>query len=128
MKAFDNLAGLEKTVTDLHCALELETAKIKVLRLPIVPTGEVKTDVLGELIPWGFTRAWRYWVARGPGIPPDIAEELHAEYGRCVRVDGHCGCPSPKEWFKGFAVGMYHVDTQEGLNALADVIRKIHDD
>jgi adenosyl cobinamide kinase/adenosyl cobinamide phosphate guanylyltransferase len=41
-------------------------------------------------------------------------------------VDGHCGCPSPREWHHGFAVGLYHVDTQEALNALADTIRRVH--
>jgi hypothetical protein len=42
-----------------------------------------------------------------------------------VRVEGHGGCPSPLEYCKGFAVGLYHVDTQKGLNALAQVIKNI---
>ena len=33
--------------------------------------------------------------------------------------------PSPLEWFKGLAVGSYHVDSPEGLKALADTIKKI---
>ena len=120
-----NLAGREKKVSDIVCFDELTTAEIEVVRLPFSLKGEVETDVIGSLGPWKFERAWRYWVAEGPGIPPEIAEELHSEYGQHVRVDGHCGCPSPTEWFKGFAVGSYHVDTQEGLKALADVIKKV---
>jgi hypothetical protein len=80
---------------------------------------------MGALSLWHFTRAWYYWSAEGPGIPCDIAEKLHATHGKQVRVAGHCGCPSPSEWFKGFAVGSYHIDTPEGLKALADVIRSI---
>jgi hypothetical protein len=72
-----------------------------------------------------MSQSWRYWVAEGPGIPPDDAERLHARFGRVVRVDGHCGAPSPREWFGGFAVGLYHVDTQEGLGALAVTIREV---
>lgn len=86
---------------------------------------EMRTCVVGSLHGWGFRRAWRYWVAQGPGIEVAAAEELHAKFGQEVRVDGHCGCPSPREWFKGLACGNYHVDTQRGLNALAATIRKL---
>lgn len=88
-------------------------------------SGEVKTSVRGTLHNWVFERAWYYWVAKGPGIDVDTAEKLHATHGQTVRVAGHCGCPSPREWFKGFAVGSYHVDDSEGLKALADVIKSI---
>lgn len=125
MTIFTNLAGVDEEKADEQCAAELGAAGIEVVRLPFESKGEVKTNVLGDLSPWGFRRAWYYWVAEGPGIPPDIAEELHAEHGKAVRVDGHCMCPSPTEWFKGFGVSMYHVDTQDGLNALAEVIRRI---
>lgn len=128
MKQLDNLAGVG--AADKACANELRLAGIKVEYLPEVlrGEGEVKTIVVGEIGKWSFERAWCYWIAKGPGIPPDIAAGLHARYGTEVRVDGHCGCPSPKEWFKGFAVGHYHVDTQDGLNALAEVIRGILDE
>lgn len=88
--------------------------------------GEVPTAYLGELCRWGFARSWHYWVATGPGIPTDKVEEFHSLWGRQCRVDGHCGCPSPLEWFEGFAVGHYHIDTQEGLNAFAALLRSIH--
>jgi hypothetical protein len=120
----NNYAGMSDK--DDEIATELEAAGIEVHKHEILrDRGEVKTSVMGSLHRWCFRRAWYYWVADGPGIPPVYADELHEKHGKDVRVDGHCGCPSPKEWFNGFAVGMYHVDTQEGLNALADTIRRV---
>lgn len=107
---------------------ELEAAGIKPYISSIFGrNSEVPSNAMGELSMWGFTRAWYYWVAKGPGIPVEIAEKLHATHGTQVRVAGHCGCPSPREWYKGFGVGSYHVDTPEGLKALADVIKSITD-
>lgn len=88
-------------------------------------SGEVKTSVMGNLHGWSFKRAWYYWMAEGPGIDVDTAEALHATHGRSVRVAGHCGCPSPSEWFKGLGCGNYHVDSPEGLKALADAIKSL---
>jgi hypothetical protein len=88
-------------------------------------SGEVKTSVRGYLHGWTFERAWYYWMCSGPGIDVETAEVLHAAHGRVVRVAGHCGCPSPREWFKGLACGSYHVDTPEGLKALAATIRAL---
>ena len=88
-------------------------------------SGEVKTSVSGILHGWQFKRAWYYWACEGPGIEVSAADMLHAGFGKEVRVAGNCGCPSPREWFKGLAVGHYHVDTQEGLKALADTIKSL---
>jgi hypothetical protein len=128
MSGFPNLAG--NTEADAQCAGELALAKIEVYPLPESTREshpEMRTIIMGSLGNWSFKRAWRYWIATGAGIPPDIATELHEAHGKEVRVEGHCGCPSPLEWHKGFAVGMYHVDTQEGLNALSRVIRQIQE-
>ncbi|KKM67025.1 hypothetical protein LCGC14_1475410 [marine sediment metagenome] len=120
----NNYAGMSDK--DKEIADELKIAGITVYKHEFLrDRGEVKTSVQGSLHQWSFTREWYYWVANGPGIPPKYAGPLHEAHGQEVRVDGHCGCPSPKEWFKGFAVGSYHVDTQLGLCALADTIRKI---
>ena len=89
---------------------------------------EVDTSIAGELHQWSFRRAWSYWVAEGPGLPPTYATPLHEAHGNDVRVDGHCGSPSPLEWHKGFAVGMYHVDTPTGLKALADALKQCVED
>lgn len=122
---FPNLAG--KPDIDDICAFELEQAGITVLRIECLRNDhpEVHTAVRGELPYWGFHRNWYYWVARGAAIPPDYAERLHARHGKVCRVNGHCGCPSPFEDAKGFGIGLYHVDTQEGLCALADTIRSV---
>jgi hypothetical protein len=121
-----NYAG--KDDKDEEIAEELRLAGISLVKLPefMRDKNEVKTVIMGELYKWGFRRAWYYWVADGPGLPLEEAMELHEKWGNVVRVDGHCCCPSPLEWNEGFATGLYHVDSQEGLNALADMIRRIH--
>jgi hypothetical protein len=109
-------------------AKELEEAGIHVEKLPEFTREkhpEMRTVVMGSLHGWSFRRAWTYWIADGPGIPPSYANTLHDEHGKEVRVAGHCGCPSPLDWYKGFAVPLYHVDSQAGLNALADTIKKV---
>lgn len=116
----------ELRAVDERVVLELEAAGIEAKGFEVFRgRGEVPTKFIGQLCGWGFTRAWRYWVADGPGVPPARAEEFHRTWGREVRVDGHCGCPSPLEWFHGFAVGTYHVDTLEGLVAFAALLRSI---
>lgn len=129
MKGFPNLATRLEGQYEALIAMELQQAGIEVVQLPSVCRyGECKTLLIGTIEPWHFKRAWRYWVAEGPGIPPDVAERLHKDFGNVVRVDGHCACPSPLEWHKGFAVGMYHVDTPTGLKALADIIKEVRVD
>jgi hypothetical protein len=121
-----NYAGCNDKDNEL--SLELTEAGIKVEKLPEIcrqSSGEVKTIIIGSLHGWTFTRSWRYWVASGPGIPPVYATPFHKEYGKVVRVAGHCGCPSPIEWYKGMAVPDYHIDTQVGLNAFARMLEKI---
>ena len=109
------------------CEAELKAAGINAAKLPFTVKGEVPARVMGDLSMWGFERAWYYWRASGPGLPVEVAERLHATHGTVVRVAGHCGCPSPREWYKGFGVGDYHVDTPEGLKALADALRSVYD-
>lgn len=118
---FPNLAG--HIDPDPILREELTAAGITHFTLPFRDKGEVGARVRGHLDPsgWSFKRAWRYWIAAGPGIPPEDAERLHERFGRAVRVQGHCNCLGPG-YCKGFAVGMYHVDTPRGLEALADLI------
>lgn len=105
---------------------ELTAAGISLCSIKLPVKGEVPTDQLGFKRHWKFERAWYYYRASGPGIPPQIAEEFHKTWGRQVRVQGHCGCPSPLEYCCGFAVDNYHIDTQEGLKAFADLLESIH--
>ena len=123
-KVFPNMAGVE--TCDEVLEKELLEAGIDIHKLPIIlSNSEVPSKLIGGIEKWSFRRAWYYWVAEGPGISLEDATDLFNTHGKEVRTDGHCGCPSPKEWNKNFAPGMYHVDTQEGLNALAAMIRKI---
>ncbi len=134
-KLFPNMAGVgeeDPELADMTLAAELRRARIEVHRLPeslrLRWGGEPQSIVVGQLCGWSFRRAWYYWIAQGPAIPFAEAMELHKTHGQTVRVAGHCGCPSPLEWARGVQVpiGLYHVDNQDGLNALADTIRKIY--
>lgn len=87
---------------------------------------EVPAAFFGKLCLWDFRRAWYYWKAYGPGIPADKAQAFWEHWGTQVRTDGHCGYPSPLELFKGFAVSRYHIDTQEGLTAFAELLKSIY--
>jgi hypothetical protein len=51
--------------------------------------------------------------------------KLYAMHGEVVRVEGGCSAPTPLEYNKGFGVGCYHVDTAEGLKALADTLSEV---
>lgn len=136
MKCFPNKAG-NHSDTDGILIEELHAAGIQTVQeengKPLdwladmfrSSSGEVKTSVQGALHGWIFKRAWYYWVCTGPGIELAAAMALHEKFGDQVRVAGHCGCPSPLEWYKGLACGDYHVDTPEGLKALADTIKEI---
>jgi hypothetical protein len=120
-----NFAGVEGC--DNAIIAELKFADIDHTKFSAPFSGEVPTRVMGEIhgSGWGFMRAWTYWVCEGPGIPLEDATALHVLHGQVVRVAGHCGCPSPLEWYKGFGCGLYHVDTLEGLKALSYAIKKI---
>jgi hypothetical protein len=122
-----NAAGDYKC--DEYIRKELEEAKIPYVELEVFRHGkEVPSALIGDLHGWVFRRAWRYWVARSERtvLLFQYAEPLHEKYGNEVRVDGHCCCPSPKEWLNQpwhIGVNCYHVDTQDGLNALVKAIK-----
>jgi hypothetical protein len=56
-------------------------------------------DNIGMLGPFSFRHQNYYWVAEGK-VPIAVALELYEHpVGRtCIRVGGHCGCPSPNEY------------------------------
>jgi hypothetical protein len=123
-----NLAGAPAAIADAQCEQELTNAGIPIEKLPESlrkSRGEVQTIIIGSLHGWAFTRAWYYWIAKGPGIELVAATKLHEAHGKEVRVAGHGLAPSPLEWYKGLAVPDYHVDTHEGLKALADTIKEL---
>ena len=114
---------------DEYLRQELKEAGIEIIELGFPVRQEVPTSIIGILNGWTFKRAWYYWVARagdGTILPFEIADRLHEQHGQEVRVSGHCCCPAPREWYSKpwyFGVPLYHVDSQEGLNALAEAIR-----
>ena len=126
-----NLAG--ETKADLDILTELTNAGIEVVECGR-SRREVPYTLTGRLADWKFSRAWFYWMANAEnGLPLNVAKELHKReysvkgdrepetFGQVIRVDGDCGCPAPTG-----SVMSYHVDSQEGLNALAGAIGTFH--
>jgi hypothetical protein len=122
-RRFENVVGHPNP--DDILVSELEMAGINAQKHEFMRKlpGEVKTAVRGSLFGWCFTRVWCYWICEGPGINVDTAERLHKSHGEVVRVDGHCGSPNPRDQHHGLACGKYHVDSPDGLKALADAIK-----
>lgn len=87
---------------------------------------EVPAKLVGITHRWTFERAWRYYIAKGPGIPPEFAIPFDKEWGTQVRVDGDCACRGAEFWGEGFGIDMYHIDTPEGLKAFVELLAKIH--
>ena len=122
-----NMAGV------LECNVqlidELQKAGIPVREYENREKREVPSFVYGELCGWTFKRAWYYWVAYGNPIPVDVARNMNVEWREDIRVDGYAG-GTDVDWRKSNDVGVscYHIDTQEGLNHLASVIRSVFEE
>ena len=132
-----NLAGNKES--DKFIQIELEKAKIPFEKIE-TPKGECQYTIIGKLKGWIFTRAWYYWIAETDeenALPLPIALEMHnkkypdemfdheqtmGKYGNSIRVGGHCGCPSPKDYD---VTDCYHIDSQEGLNEFARVLNAL---
>jgi hypothetical protein len=99
---------------------KLENVRREGGRFPEVPTG-----IMGFLNYWKFKRAWYYYVAEGAGIPPEFAVPFDKQWGKEVRADGDCGCRGVEFWGEGFAISLYHINTLEGLQAFADMLKTI---
>ena len=124
---FPNLAGSSWEEADKRGLSELQQAGIDAEGpFDFLRVGEVPFGYAGFSYMWSFRRAWYYWVAEGAGIPAEVAEEFHKGWGTQVRVNGDCTCPSPLQSNEGFAIGLYHIDTQEGLNAFVELLKSIH--
>ena len=102
-----NLAGNK----DANKFIEEELYLAGIPLLPEKSEGEVPYTIIGKLGKWTFKRAWYYYTAsclEGLGLPYHMAVELHERkypvsnetyniLGQSIRVDGHCGCPHPKD-------------------------------
>lgn len=119
------LNSADSRVNDAEIEVELEGAGINRVKDSEVYSshGRVSTHVSGELGGWKFSRDQRYWVAKGPAIPRKDAVSLYESHGGDVRVDGVGPAGrATKPWGD---VSEYHVDSQEGLNALASTIKRV---
>lgn len=123
----NNVAG-NKSDTDDKLRSELTLAGLTPTDKcgSLIYSGEVKATIYCQQYGWLFKRAWRYWVAEGNGIPVGPAMKLWEEWGDVVRTEGHCGCPSPLWYNNGLATGMYHIDSIDGLKALADTLKSLY--
>lgn len=119
-----NLAGNNEC--DTYIENELLLAGIKTYKKPFKNTGEVPYTIYGELYGWCFKRSWRYWIAfnDNKNLLFEFADPLHEKFGQDVRVAGYFGYPAPKELYNDTGVNLYHIDTQSGLNALVEAIKK----
>ncbi len=119
----ENLAGR----ADCNEVILRELAEANIPPMPVDNRRREVAAVVGGQLPGAlFERAWYYWVAQIPsGLPLDCARKIHEAHGRYVRVGGDCTAPSPDEWVaRGYNdIDIYHVDTMEGLKALAEAIR-----
>lgn len=115
-----NLAGIDPEITTKECAAELAAANIPAVSMPqyTAKFSEVKSEFVGRLNGWFFVRAWYYWIARTKSNPisADVANRIHFD----CRVNGDCGRrPAESD------VEIFHVDTLDGLIALAKAINKL---
>ena len=163
MGAFKNRASAEyRSATNEAVYSELLAAGIPILTLPAYQTTEVKTNHVGILNGFVFTRAWRYWICSGD-MPLANAKEIYTTISQlAVRAEGHAGNIDPEGYSpkmkqllaakadelreQGYSAGkifaaletleedpqwprfvsQYHIDTDEGLKALADYIKANH--
>lgn len=90
-----NLAG--KPNADQYIRSELERCGINVVEHNEALAGEVHTTLTGSLKGFVFQRRWYYWSVSG-NVPLKVARALYNDnVGReDIRVNGHCGCPSPE--------------------------------
>lgn len=123
-----NLAG---TGDDQQAKKELEEAGIEIFVQPefFANNNECKLRTVGTLGPWLFTRRWYYWAAEGPGINIEQAVTFNEKWGKEVRAAGFAGgIEDLYDYFNGFAVNSYHIDSQEGLNAFSALLKQIMQD
>lgn len=116
-----NLAGIETVSTNFIVAAELAKAGIPAFDIDLLKSPEVRATIIGALTFAGgqevvLVRAWTYWVVHlKEPLPSERAQALNLNWRGSVRVDGYAGGKDPNS----HGAYSYHVDSQEGLNALA---------
>lgn len=85
---------------------------------------EVPTAIMGTFNGWTFSRAWRYWIVEGSGLPLSFAMPLYLTHGQECRAFGDGEGRNPLLLARGQSVNFYHIDTQEALGELAKTIMR----
>jgi hypothetical protein len=122
-----NLAGVPTHISNSQILVELAKAGVPAYNGEVARFGEVPTTIFGILQLYSgqtvvFTRSWYYWsVHLLMPIPYNEACLLHEKWAETIRVDGFSGSMPPDK--KG--VFKYDVDTQEGLDTLVELIRRL---
>lgn len=123
-----NLAGDKQC--DQTIREELEAAAIPAKGVD-PQRSEVPYTVIGNLEPWELKRAWYYWMAsapKGQGLSKEVAEAMNTIFRETVRVAGFAGGTDVKDWLsQQGTIDSYHIDTQEGLNAFAAVVKTVRE-
>lgn len=127
-----NLAGVPTGITDSLIMVELAKARIPAWSVKKTSHGEVKSTIVGILQSHDqdvvFDRLWYYWTVtlRRP-LPVPMAQTLNDRCGSSVRLNG--GACIEGDVFRHCQQGAYsyHVDSQEGLNALVVALRNQFD-
>ena len=119
-----NLAGKTPEFVRHVFGRELEKAGVPIFSQPC-SSGEVMQDIVGVMEFAGgqrvtFRRAWYYvMVSATQKVPQAVAAKLNKKWSAEVRVEGYAGGKEADQ-----DVDSWHVDTQEGLNALATMFRE----
>lgn len=117
-----NLASDRQATT--YVIEELEEAGIELVPcLNDMKHYEVPSAVAGKLGDFTFRRYWYYWVVNG-SMPAPIARVMNATWAHIIRVDGYAGGTDvTRPMHHRLGVTTYHVDEQNGLNLIAEVVR-----
>ena len=119
-----NLANESTENCDIAIKTELETAGIRVIKVPR-ERSEVPYTLIGRIGAWTLRRAWIYWIAsadKGEGLPKREAEELNRRFREVVRIRGSAGGDNVSGCLECGCVNHYSIDTQPGLNAFAMLV------
>jgi len=113
---------------DVYIRQELEEAGIEVEEIKKIHT-RIPSSLIGKIGAWTLWRrrvSWRASACVGDGIPKEYAEDLNDYYFEVIRVGGMSdGCEVHEYASDRGTIGRYHIDTQEGLNAFADLVRHL---
>ncbi len=117
-----NLAANREATT--YVIEELEEAWIDLVPcLGDMKHYEVPSAVSGKLGDFTFRRYWYYWVVKGV-MPAPIARVMNEVWSTVIRVDGYAGGTDVgRKEHARLGVLTYHVDEQNGLNMIAEVVR-----